>query len=785
MSIFFSYHFPDIFFDSNSLNSALNADFKSSSGPQGSAGPSSSLMDFEKGILDDLFPGETPVVDDVVVSPQTRTPSPPPSRTAGDKMLFSGSQNEKRTEDLESHEVDDAVDAVVDLLSKNDEKLASPESKSVEEEQGYSVPMDVMRTIHKNFEQLQRHFDKVTEEKADKKEIPEVPEEPVQPRYLRIKSIHTLKTSDEEEIPLPAPPSGTVARLEIHTDKLNNRTTFKVMPPYSTTCTNSLSVNTSDINRATQMLKPVHLEKFPFLRDILMLSKQKSKPVPKPGRVLRNSNGVEEQELLDELRGYGIVYEGLSRSPLGGRLGWECPEVNCEKVYEKRSKLKLHIFSHRNVRPFKCPEDCKWSFQTKNKLERHLKSVHSKEKLFTCHIEECRGKNVTFSTPYNLNNHLKRHNRPLVKCKSLGCGVEFKTEKELNRHMKSANHEDILGPHSCEECDMRFFSPTDLIKHTQMHMNSKERLVCQFENCGKEFSKNSSLLSHVRVHTGEKPFQCEVEGCGWAFRTSSKLRRHERSHFDQRQSVCGVCNKAYRRPEHLKEHMNAVHNDVRFVCPFADCSVKFTARSSLYIHMKKHESGDKGHLRCVIESCNLKFSDSNILSNHVTQNHGKEMAGVNLQPDPPAAAEEAGDEDAAAAAELDFIALLSSVGDDIEDKQEEISEYPFPEAQGELITVDASAITPIKRDAEDISFTVITKKAKVKKKKCLVTEEIPGPEKRVSLLKPRPTSIPLTPAVKKTPEKTEKQRMRPSILRRRSKPQELNLETTINLQDLA
>ena len=78
-------------------------------------------------------------------------------------------------------------------------------------EKEYTVPLDVMQTISKNFSELQEHFEKVT--KQEMKTGDERGGEVVGPRVLRIKSVHTVYNSPQPQPPMPeASPSGTVAR---------------------------------------------------------------------------------------------------------------------------------------------------------------------------------------------------------------------------------------------------------------------------------------------------------------------------------------------------------------------------------------------------------------------------------------------------------------------------------------------------------------------------------------------------------------------------------------------
>lgn len=329
-----------------------------------------------------------------------------------------------------------------------------------------------------------------------------------------------------------------------------------------------------------------------------------------------------------------IVDESGLRRSVSGK-SWECRY--CGKKFPYKHPLIAHERVHTGEKPFMC-QYCGKHFGQQTSLIMHIRS-HTGERRYKCEICEKR-----FIQPAALRSHMRTHTgeRPFA-CSM--CPKAFGHATSLRQHMltheialsqqssdsmpylsSTPDHVSGVGGHRrastrmCPECGKVFAYQSVLDAHMRVHSGEKP---FQCPMCPKRFSQKATLAVHARTHTGEKPYKCKF--CGRAFAQYGSKSVHEKSHMTNDLYKCPVCDKSLSSPSALHTHKKT-HGERMYQCPM--CPKNFTLGNYLKLHIKQvHMPSERCH-QC--PECGKTFAYQGSLQIHLRSHSGQKPFVCNV-----------------------------------------------------------------------------------------------------------------------------------------------------------
>ena len=305
---------------------------------------------------------------------------------------------------------------------------------------------------------------------------------------------------------------------------------------------------------------------------------------------------TEAEECKDHKRHYACDWEGCDKSftnkyslarhrvcahDKNGKF--QCPFVDCNKVFNRIDYLTKHIKIHDNKLNSDADEEDNLG-ETREGIKRKMTMKKVKEKKYREYKCNWVGCDVVLLTSESIKAHKAKHQGKLA-CQVEGCNYVAGSNRYLRSHQIIHSND---RPFQCEHCGNRFKSESNMILHIRSvhpeHCPDIPYIMCDYKGCDFKTKLGMRIQRHKQSHS--RSIICET--CGKRFGSKASVKRHAFTHSDTKSFVCRHCSKAFNNPVNLRNHYNCVHKPKTMVCDFDGCGKMFATKQFLNIHKRKH-----------------------------------------------------------------------------------------------------------------------------------------------------------------------------------------------------
>jgi hypothetical protein len=170
---------------------------------------------------------------------------------------------------------------------------------------------------------------------------------------------------------------------------------------------------------------------------------------------------------------------------------------HCEDKFTNRTSLNQHIFNFHNLTHIRCV-DCDQAFTSDDQLKQHKETLK-------CHARKATDEDFE-ETPSG------------VTCKL--CNRKYRNKKEWITHY--FNHHKFKTV--CDICNVKLATYASLKNHKKTIHEKIKRFAC--DQCPKVFSAKHTLVFHLNIHSGTKPFGCKF--CSFKASDRSSVSKHQK-----------------------------------------------------------------------------------------------------------------------------------------------------------------------------------------------------------------------------------------------------------------